>query len=31
MLVRMMIRRIIGRKTAGKIDDKKDNRGKKCL
>ena len=30
MLVRMMKRRIIGRKTAGKNDEKKDNREKKC-
>ena len=30
MLVTMIIRRIIGRKDAGKNDDKKDNREKKC-
>ena len=31
MLVRMMIRTIIGRKNTGKNDDKRDNREKKCL
>ena len=30
MLVRMMKRRIIGRKNAGKNDEKKDNREKNC-